>query len=63
MNKLLPGFLLLWIVIPTMANAHDGHGLVGDSHYHAPVSLELLGGLIVAALIAIGLSRLVNKRK
>lgn len=63
MNKLLPSFFLLWIIIPAMANAHDGHGLVGASHYHAPVSLELLGGLIVAALIAIALTRFVNRNK
>lgn len=64
MNKLLQGLSLVWILIlPTIAVAHDGHGLIGDVHYHAPVNLELLGGLIIAGLIVVALKAFVTGRK
>lgn len=64
MKRLFESLTSVWIFfIPVVANAHSGHGLMGEEHYHAPINLEMLIGLVVIALLAIGLKRLLDRRK
>lgn len=64
MRKILNGLLLVWIsLIPVFAHAHTGHGLIGEQHYHAPVEMELLLGLIVVGAIALVIKGLLGQKK
>ena len=50
MNKLLALMgALVSTLIPSLASAHEGHGLPGPSHWHAT---DTLGLLLVAVLAA-----------
>jgi hypothetical protein len=64
MKKLLQRLLPIGVsLIPVIANAHSGHGLVGEEHYHLPVELAVLGALIVAVLLVLGLKRFIDSSK
>ncbi|NOR52130.1 MAG: hypothetical protein GQ470_05870 [Gammaproteobacteria bacterium] len=64
MKKLLQGLSLVWIfLIPVVSHAHEGHGLMGTEHYHAPIDLTILVGLAVVGLLAIGLKHIIKGRK
>ena len=64
MKNLFQGLLFVWaLVIPVMANAHSGHGLMGEEHYHAPIDLNVLIALAVVVLLVVGLKRLLNSKK
>ena len=54
---------LVWILlIPALASAHEGHGLLGVEHYHPLLELEVLVALVVV-LLAAGLKWIFSSRK
>ncbi len=64
MKRLFERLSLAWIFfIPVVANAHSGHGLMGEEHYHALINLDVLIALAVVVLLVVGLKRFLNSKK
>lgn len=64
MKYLFQGLLFVWaLIIPVMASADPGHGLMGNEHYYAPIDLDQLIALAVVVLLAVGLKRFLGSRK
>ena len=64
MKILFERLSLVWMFfIPVVANAHSGHGLMGEDHYHAPINLDVLIALAVVVLLVVALKRFLNNKK
>ena len=64
MMKLLKKLSLsLVLLVPAIATGHEGHGLPGTDHYHTPFDLNMVLGLVVVGLIAIGVKYFLDSRK
>ena len=64
MKRLLQGLSLISIfLIPIVGYTHEGHGLMGTEHYHAPIDLKILVRLVVVGLLVIGLKHLIKGKK
>ena len=64
MKSVVKYISMIWMLsIPVVASSHEGHGLIGEEHYHLPVDLDMLFGLILIGLLMLGLRHLLNTRK